>query len=215
MDIPQEVARALLEIDAVGFSPHKPITFKSGIKSPVYVDNRRLPFHPAQWRVIVYSFASLIDDLGLPFDALAGLETAGIPHCAAVSYSMERPMVYVRKQAKEYGTQKLVEGGDVNGKRVILIEDLVTTGESCLKGAAALRAEGALVNDAFAIVSYGFQEKIDAFKAANVRLHKLTTFPVILQIAAEMNKFNADDKALVEDWLRDPYGWAARQGLSA
>lgn len=213
MDITQEVARALLEINAVGFSPDKPVTFKSGIKSPIYVDNRRLPYHPAQWRVIVYSFASMIDDLGLPFDTLAGMETAGIPHCAALSYSMERPMVYVRKQAKEHGTQKLVEGGDVKGKKVILIEDLVTTGESCLKGVAGLRAEGAIVNDCFAIVSYGFQEKIDAFKAANVRLHKLTVFPSILAIALDMGKFNESQKAIIEDWLHDPYGWAGRQGF--
>lgn len=213
MDIAQQVARALLEINAVGFSPDKPVTFKSGIKSPVYVDNRRLPFHPAQWRVVVYSFASMIDDLGLPFDTLAGVETAGIPHCAALSYSIERPMVYVRKAAKEYGTQKLIEGGDVKGKRVILIEDLVTTGESCLKGVAALRADGATVYDCFAIVSYGFQEKIVAFREANVRLHKLTTFPVILSIALQMQKFGADEKVIIEDWLHDPHGWAARQGF--
>jgi orotate phosphoribosyltransferase len=213
MDINQQVARALLEIDAVGFSPQKPVTFKSGIKSPIYVDNRRLPFHPSQWRVVVYSFANLIDDLGLPFDTLAGMETAGIPHCAALSYSMERPMVYVRKQAKEHGTQKLVEGGDVKGKRVLLIEDLVTTGESCLKGVAGLRAEGAIVSDCFAIVSYGFKEKVAAFKAANVRLHKLTVFPSILSIALDMKKFNDGEKVIIEDWLNDPHGWAARQGF--
>jgi orotate phosphoribosyltransferase len=213
MNITQQAARALLEINAVGFSPQKPVTFKSGIKSPVYVDNRRLPYHPTQWRVVVNGFASLIEDLDLSFDVLAGVETAGIPHCAALSYSIERPMVYVRKQAKEHGTQKLVEGGDVNGKHVLLIEDLVTTGESSLKGVAALRAEGAVVTDCFAIVSYGFKEKIEAFKAANVRLHKLTVFPTILAIALEMGKFSDVEKIIIEDWLNDPHGWAARQGL--
>ncbi|NWF68834.1 MAG: orotate phosphoribosyltransferase [Chloroflexi bacterium] len=213
MNITQEVARALLEINAVGFSPHAPVTFKSGIKSPVYVDNRRLPYHPPQWRRVIYGFASLIDDLGLPFDALAGLETAGIPHSSALAYQMERPAVYVRKSAKEHGLHKMVEGGDVRGKTILLIEDLVTTGESCLAGIAALRAAGAIVHDCFAIVSYGFAQKLAAFKAANVRLHKLTTFPIILDHALKMGKFTAADKVLIEDWLNDPYGWAARHGF--
>lgn len=209
MNIHQRVARELLKVGAVGFKPHQPVTFKSGIVSPVYVDNRILPFHPEAWRVVIDTFRVMIDDLVIPFDALAGIETAGIPHSAALSYAMEKPSVFVRKEPKEHGLKKRVEGGDVTGRSVLLIEDLVTTGRSSLAGVEALRAEGALVSHCCAIVSYGFKEAADAFAAAKVRLHTLTSFPVILGQAQHLS---ADDRALVEDWLRDPHGWGARHG---
>lgn len=209
MIIENEAARALLEIGAVGFNASQPITFKSGIQSPVYVDNRRLPFHPAHWRIIMNGFVQLIEREAIPYDVIAGIEAAGIPHSAALAYTLGKPSVFVRKQPKEHGTKSRIEGGDVSGLRVLLIEDLVTTGGSSLSGMMALREAGAICEDCLAIISYGFDEARTAFTNANVRLHTLTAFDQILQEAGDHF-----DEVVVRDWLSDPHGWAARQGFA-
>src|SRR5262249_25593772 len=146
------------------------------------------------------------------FDVIAGIEVGGIPHSAALGYSLLKPSVFVRKQAKEHGTQNRVEGGSVAGKRVLLVEDLVTTGGSSLSGVEALRQQGAVVEDCLAIVSDGFPQSIEAFAQAGVRLHTLTSFPVILREAGHY--FAGDDRAIIEDWLRDPTGWPQRHGFA-
>src|SRR5262245_62097897 len=106
-----QVARALLEIEAVGFSPQAPVTFKSGIVSPVYVDSRRLPYHPLQWRLVIEAFKALAETLA--FDVIAGVAVGGVPHSSALAYVMQKPSVFVRKDAKEHGKKQLVEGGQV------------------------------------------------------------------------------------------------------
>lgn len=208
-----DVARVLLEIGAVGFSPDQPVTFKSGIKSPVYVDNRRLPFWPTQWQTVIHGFQKTINDQQIIFDVIAGIEAAGIPHSAALGYVLQKPSVFVRKQAKEHGTRSRVEGGAVGGKRVLLVEDLVTTGGSSLAGVEALRADGAIVDVCLAIISYGFEEAAQAFNQAHVRLITLTSFEAILHEAAESGRFGQGGMAVIEDWLHDPRGWAKRRGL--
>lgn len=209
-----EIAQALLEINAVGFALEQPVTFKSGIKSPIYVDNRQLIYWPAQWHIIIEGFRELISSEKINYDVIAGVETAGIPHSSALAYIMNQPSVFVRKKPKEHGTKKLVEGGDVQGKRVLLVEDLVTTGGSSLAGVQALRNEGAIVEDLFAIITYGFPEAVEAFEQAGVRLHTLTTFEAILAQAELNNLFPADALSVIEDWLAEPVGWAQRQGIN-
>lgn len=209
----QIIARALLEIDAVGFSPKQPVTFKSGIVSPVYVDNRRLSFHPAQWQIVIQGFAALITQQSLAFDVLAGVAVGGIPHSAALAYLLQQPSVFVRKETKTHGAKKQVEGGDVTEKRILLIEDMVTTGGSSLDAVEILRSAGATVNAVLAIVSYGFAEAQQAFSTAGVTLHTLTHFDVILNEARQLERFTEDEAAVIRDWFDDPHGWAQRQGF--
>ncbi len=209
-----EVARALVEIGAVGFSPHAPITFKSGLLSPVYVDNRRLPYWPAHWRTIIQAFRQCIAERDWTIDVIAGIEAAGIPHSAALGYVMETPSVFVRKQVKEHGTRSRIEGGPVKDKRVLLVEDLVTTSSSSLAGVEALQAEGANVVACLAIVSYGFPEARDGFARAGVPFEALTDFESILTVAHEQGRFSTEERAVIEDWLRDPHGWAERRTAS-
>lgn len=194
----------------MGFTPHTPITFKSGIVSPVYVDNRRLPFVPDAWRVVIEGFRQMIETENIAFDVLAGIETGGIPHSAALGYVMQKPSVFVRKQAKEHGQKKAVEGGDVAAKNVLLIEDLVTTGGSSLAGVGALRGEGAVVQCCLAIVSYGFAEAGAAFEAANVRLVTLTSFEDIVREGRAVGHFSADDVAIIDAWRQDPANWVRK-----
>lgn len=205
-DTSLKVAQALLEIKAVGF-PDQPITFKSGIKSPVYVDNRRFPFYPAAWKTVIEGFAALSQTV--EFEVIAGIETAGIPHSAALGLFLQQPSVFVRKQVKDHGTKKRVEGGVVEGKRVLLIEDHITTGGSSLSGVAALRAEGATVTDCFAITSYEFAEAEQAFAEAGVTLHTLTSFSQILSVAENQSILQPSSLASVKNWLADPHHWQA------
>ncbi len=207
-----QVAKALLEIEAVGFSPQSPVTFKSGIVSPVYVDSRSLPYHPAQWRLAIDAFRALAE--GLAFDVIAGVAVGGIPHSSALAYTMQKPSVFVRKEAKEHGKKRLVEGGDVAGRRVLLVEDVVTTGGSSLQAVASLRDAGAVIDDILAIVSYGFVESREAFAAADVKLHTLTNFAVITQAALELGNFSKEEMDIINDWFDDPHGWAARHGFA-
>lgn len=208
-----EVARALVAIGAVGFAPQQPVTFKSGLISPVYVDNRRIPYWPEHWKVVIGGFEALIRAERIAFDVIAGIEAGGIPHSAALGYSLGRPSVFVRKQVKEHGTRSRIEGGDVRNRRVLLVEDLVTTGGSSLAGVEALREDGAVVNDCLTIVSYEFAEATASFAAAGVRLHPLTSFSAILREGLALGLFSASDKAVIEDWLRDPIHWAEKHGF--
>jgi orotate phosphoribosyltransferase len=209
----REIADALITIGGVGFRPADPITFKSGIKSPVYCDNRRFPFWPEQWAKVIHGFEALIADQKIPVDVIAGVEAAGIPHSAALGFSMRLPSIFVRKELKEHGTKKRVEGGDVTGKRVILVEDLVTTGGSSVAAIEALRAEGALVSDCLAIISYGFPEAVEIFERSNIRFHAATTFDTVLERALERKMIDEAGAAVVRDWLVEPRLWAKRHGF--
>jgi orotate phosphoribosyltransferase len=212
-DIAAQVAAALIEIGAVGFTPLQPITFKSGLVSPIYVDNRRLPYHPDAWRLVITGFERLIRDHKLAPEVIAGVETAGIPHSAALAYHLRKPSVFVRKQPKEHGSMKRVEGGDVTGRRVLLIEDHITTGGSSLTGVEALRTEGASVEHCLAITSYGFPETVAEFNGLGVMLHVLCNLSTILDIAKRRGRFGNEELNMILDWSHDPQGWAARQRL--
>ena len=202
-------AKALLDIGAIGFSPDAPITFKSGIQSPVYVDNRQLIYHPAAWRSIIEGFRSLIDARQLPYDLIAGVAVGGVPHSSALAYTLNMPSVFIRKESKGHGRSQRIEGGAVNKRRVLLVEDLVTTGGSSLSAVDALRDAGAHVTDALAIVSYGFAEAASAFARADVALHTLTDIKTLLELAHERGALNLDQVAVIRRWLADPYAWSA------
>lgn len=201
------IAAALLKIGAVGFIHGEPIIFKSGMKSPVYVDNRIFPFHPNEWQTVIEGFASIIQEKNIAFDLIAGIETAGIPHSAALGFLLKKPSVFVRKKVKDHGTKSKIEGGSVKDQRVLLIEDHVTTGGSSLAGVESLREAGAIVTDCLSITSYEFDESKEAFAKAKVRLHTLTSFAEILSAAQEKKIITTELKTSVKEWLADPWQW--------
>jgi len=201
------VARALLEAGTVTLRPDEPVTFKSGLRSPVYVDNRQLISRPAPWRVVIEAFEAelpVADDV-----VIAGVESAGIPHSSALAFAAGRPSVFVRKAAKEHGLGRRIEGGDVARRSVVLVEDMVTTGGSSLSAVKALREAGATVLDCLAIITYGFAEAIEAFEAADCRLTTLTTFDIVVDEALAAGRIDDRSAELVRSWLADPYGWDA------
>lgn len=199
------VARALLDAGTVTLRPRDPVTFKSGLRSPVYVDNRQLISRPASWHVVIEAFADRLpqaEDL-----VIAGVESAGIPHSSALAFSTSRPSVFVRKAAKDHGLERRIEGGDVSGRHVILVEDMVTTGGSSLSAIEALRGAGATADDCLAIITYGFTEALDAFGTAACRLTTLTTFEVVVDEALAAGAIDEASADLVRRWLADPHAW--------
>lgn len=199
--------QAILAAGVVGFAFDAPRTFKSGLKSPVYLDNRRLLTHPHEWHVVIRAMASIVDGLGIPDSVIAGIETAGIPHSSALAYKMRLPTVFVRKQAKEHGMQRRIEGGEVYGRSVVLIEDQISTGGSSMSGVMALRDAGATVEHLIAITSYGFPEAADAFEHAGVKLHVMVTFADLLPAIRASGRLNELQTASLERWLDNPAAW--------
>jgi len=201
------VARALLEAGTVTLTPDAPVTFKSGLRSPVYVDNRRLIFAPGPWRIVIDAFAAELPEGDV---VIAGVESAGIPHSSALAFATGQPSVFVRKAAKEHGLGRRIEGGDVAGRRTVLVEDMVTTGGSSLSAVDALRDAGAGLTDCLAIITYGFAEALAAFDAAAVRLTTLTTFETVIAEARSAATIDDREADLVRSWLADPHAWDGR-----
>ncbi|MCY3779832.1 MAG: orotate phosphoribosyltransferase [Chloroflexi bacterium] len=203
----QSVAKALLDIGAVGFSPKAPIIFKSGIRSPVYVDNRILIYHPKPWHLVIESFKTLIETQELKRDVIAGVAVGGVPHSAALAYVTGVPSVFIRKESKGHGKAQRIEGGEVQSRHALLVEDLVTTGGSSLSAVDALIAAGAKVTDVLAIIGYGFDEASAAFDRAGLRLHTLTDFATILDQARQTGRLDDGQIAIIKRWFDNPYSW--------
>lgn len=205
------VAEALLEIKALHFQPKSPVTFKSGIVSPVYLDNRKIIGYPQQWRIIIEAFAAYLQANEVEFDAIAGVATAGIPHSAALAFILNRPTLYVRKATKSHGLLQLIEGAEVAGQRVVLVEDMVTTGSSSLKAIQALQDREAVVSHCLCITTYGFATQ--AFADVGIVLAPLVEFSTLLRLALDKGYVDEETRAITMDWYRDPFGWAKRYGF--
>lgn len=206
------IAEHLLNIGAVQFLTENPLRLKSGLVSPIYVDNRTLIYHPAAWHDVIETMGSKIEQFKLKFDVVAGVETAGIPHCSALAYRLSVPSVFVRRQAKTFGDKSRVEGGDVSGKRVLLIEDHISTGQSSLDAVAALKSAGAIVTDCLSITSFDIEDTRRVFSEADVRFYTMLPFSRILDTAIQMKKIDREKRAVIAQWLGDPWPWAAHYG---
>ena len=215
MNYQKEVAKAQIKIGAVGFRPDDPITFVSGLIAPLYVDNRKFPFYPEEFKTVIAGFQNIIKEKGIEFDVIAGIEAGGIPYSSVLGYAMNKPSVFIRKKIKDHGTKSRIEGGSVEGKRVLLVEDLVSTGLSSINGVEALRNEGAIVNDCLVIISYNFPDTIENFKNAKINLHPLTDFPTLLDEVVSQGKLAGEQKEVVMDFFKEPKGWAGRHGFKA
>ncbi|MFA6394158.1 MAG: orotate phosphoribosyltransferase [Patescibacteria group bacterium] len=214
MNYQKEVAKAQIKIGAVGFRPDDPITFVSGLVSPIYVDNRKFPFYPEEFKIVIEGFRDIIKKEELEFDIIAGIEAGGIPYSSALGYAMNKPSIFIRKKIKDHGTKSRIEGGKVEGKRVLLVEDLASTGLSSINGVNALRDEGAIVDDCLVIISYNFPDTIENFKNAKLNLRPLTDFPTLLNEVISQGVLAEDQRETVMDFFKDPKGWAGRQNFS-
>jgi orotate phosphoribosyltransferase len=183
--------------------PHEPFTFASGIKSPIYCDNRLLLGNVAARTVISDAFAAMVSDA----EVVAGTATAGIPWAAWVAERAAKPMAYVRSGAKAHGRGRQIEGASVAGKRVLLMEDTVSTGESAVTAIEALYSEGAASVSCACIFTYGWQATYDRFVAAKAPLTALTTLVPVLDAAVSAGYIKAEQRATVEAWSANPKEW--------
>lgn len=181
----QKVAEILLDIGAVKVQPENPFTWASGIVSPIYCDNRRIIGDVHARRTIADYFAEAVRNLDEDVDIIAGTSTAGIPHAAFVSEALGLPMSYVRGSKKKHGTGEQIEGADVKGKKVVLIEDLISTGGSSIEAAEALREYGAEVVCVVAIFTYNIPKATDNFQSKSLSFVTLSNIDALLDVSLE------------------------------
>lgn len=189
----KEIARALLSIGAVFFRPEEPFTWASGIKSPVYCDNRLILTSPEHRITVENAIAETVKREYPDCEALMGTSTAGIAHAAIAAHILSMPMGYVRSGNKDHGRQNRIEGKLEKGEKVVVIEDLISTGGSVIEVVDALREAGADVLGIVSIFTYGMQKGIDRLREANVRNVSLTNFDVIAEVAADEGYIKPDD----------------------
>ncbi|MEP5613534.1 MAG: orotate phosphoribosyltransferase [Cyclobacteriaceae bacterium] len=202
-----EIASDLLRIEAIKLSPDQPFTWASGWKSPIYCDNRLSLSQPAVRSKIKTALALAISNSFSGIDAIAGVATAGIPQGALVADELDLPFLYVRSKSKGHGLQNLIEGKLEKGQKVLLIEDLVSTGGSSLAAADALRDAGAEVVGMAAIFTYGFPVAEENFKSHDIDLVVLSDYDHLLEFAQNERMFENEILKTLKEWRTDPGNW--------
>ena len=198
------VAKRLLEIKAVFLRPQEPFTWASGIKSPIYCDNRLILTAPEARNEVEQAIADTVRREFSEAQGLMGTATAGIAHAAITAQMMGLPMGYVRSSSKDHGRQNQIEGRLEPGQKVVVIEDLISTGGSVLDVVNVLREAGAEVLGVASIFTYGMQKGLDRLAAANVKNHSLINFDVIADVAAKQNYIHPEDVARLIQFRNDP-----------
>jgi orotate phosphoribosyltransferase len=199
MDIAAQVAQQLLQIKAIKLSPQNPFTWASGIKSPIYCDNRIVLSHPEARNIVKEALVKKALQFG-EFDVIAGVATAGIPHGALLADAMNMPFIYVRSKAKEHGRQNLIEGEIKGGERVLVIEDLISTGGSSVKAIESVREAGCDVVGALAIFSYGFEKAKRTFDAANCKFDTLSNYDAMIKEAITSGYVTEADVEMLQEF---------------
>lgn len=204
------VAEKLLQIKAIKLQPTNPFTWASGWESPIYCDNRKTLSYPDVRNFIKIQIARLVMEQYPDVDAIAGVATGAIAQGALVAEELGRPFVYVRSAPKGHGLENLIEGDLKPGMKVVVIEDLISTGGSSLKAVEAIRNDACEVLGMIAIFTYGFQVSVDKFKEAGVELTTLSDYETLLEVAGEINYINEKDVSTLREWRKDPATWSAK-----
>ena len=205
-NIAQQVARQLLTIKAVKLSPNEPFTWASGILSPIYCDNRIVLSYPEARQIVKQGFVEKSTIFG-DFDVVAGVATAGIPHGVLLADAIGKPFIYVRDKAKGHGRQNQIEGEVKVGQKVLVIEDLISTGGSSVKAIHALKEAGCEVVGILAIFTYGFEEAVATFAAEKTPMDTLSSYDVLIEEALTMNYIADSDAAALKSWRENPKEW--------
>lgn len=202
------LASFLLQIKAIKLNPANPFTWASGLKSPIYCDNRVTLSYPQVRTFIREGFVKMcLDKFGKP-DVIAGVATGGIPQGALVAQELGLPFVYVRSEKKSHGMNNQIEGVINSGQSVVIIEDLVSTGKSSLNAVEALREKGAIIKGMLAIFTYGMDVATENFKNNKCELFTLTNYNALIQKAAEENYIRENDLASLLEWKNNPQAWS-------
>ena len=212
----KEVAKLLLDIKAVTLNFEKPYKWVSGILAPIYCDNRKIIFHPGARENVKEGFTKIIEENNIEYDIIAGVATGAIAHAAFIAKSLNKPMIYVRGKAKEHGKQNQIEGAsaeELRGKRVLVVEDLISTGGSSVNAVEAVKQTGAIVKHCIAIFTYEFEKARKAFEEADCNLITLSNFSTLVNTAAENGYIKPEEQEKVLEWSKDPAGWGKKMGF--
>jgi orotate phosphoribosyltransferase len=200
----EKIAKHLLNINAVVLKPTEPFTWSSGLKSPIYCDNRLTLSYPEVRRDIARGFVELIKEFYPNVDVIAGAATGGIAHAAWISELMNLPMIYVRGKAKGHGKQSQIEGVAKPGQNVVVVEDLISTGGSSLKVVDALKEHGCNVLGVAAIFTYGLDAGYKNFKEYGVGYETLTDYPTLLKVAEQSGRITEEELNILNLWRINP-----------
>lgn len=201
------VAEFLLQIKAIELNKNQPFTWASGWKSPIYCDNRKTLSFPKVRTFIRQKFVEAIQENFGQVDVIAGVATGGIAQAALIAQEMKLPLIYVRSSSKGHGLQNMIEGNVEAGQRVVVIEDLISTGMSSLKAVAALREKGCHVAGMVAIFTYGFQTAVDNFSHYDCPLFTLSDYNSMVEVAVDKGYINPEDIKSLKSWRENPANW--------
>lgn len=204
MNKEKEIAKALLSIKAVFLSPEKPFTWASGIKSPIYCDNRLILTAPEVRNLVEQTIAETVKEKFPEAEVLMGTSTAGIAHAAIAAHLLGMPMGYVRGSAKDHGRNNRIEGRLEKGEKVVVIEDLISTGGSCIDVVEALREAGADVLGVVSIFTYGMKKGLDRMAEADVKNYSLSNLDALVEAAAEEGYIKGEDCARIIAFRNNP-----------
>lgn len=206
-EIEQQVAEFLLQIKAIKLQPDNPFTWASGWKSPIYCDNRVTLSHPTIRTYIRQKLVQIIQEEFGSVGCIAGVATAGIPQGVLVAQELGLPFIYVRSKPKDHGTGSMIEGEVIPGQRVVVVEDLISTGKSSLQAVQALKDAGCAVAGLAAIFSYGFDQATENFKEAKCKFVTLSNYNALLEYAQENNYISRAESEILSKWRTSPSTW--------
>jgi orotate phosphoribosyltransferase len=209
----KEISRILLDSGAINLSPEKPYRYASGILSPIYCDNRILISLPEMRKRIIGAFMEVIKKNSISFDIIAGTATAGIPHAAWLSDRYDVPMIYIRQKGKEHGKKNVIEGRLERNRKVLVIEDLISTGGSSVNAVKAVKASGAAAPYCLSIFTYEMRKAKNAFKEVKCKPLSLTNFSNLVSTACEDGHISENEMKTVLDWNKDPQNWGRKMGF--
>ena len=207
MDIKKQFAQKLMDIKAIKLQPNDPFTWASGWKSPIYTDSRKTLGHPSLRSFVKLELCHVIQEQFPEAEAVAGVATGAIAQGVLVAEELGLPYCYVRPKPKDHGMGNQVEGEIKKGSKVIVVEDLISTGGSSLKAVAALREYGVEVIGMVASFTYGFPVAEEAFREAGVKLITLSNYDAVIEQAAETGYIKEEEKAVLAEWRKDPSVW--------
>lgn len=205
--IDKKLAKSLMDIKAVLLRPQEPFTWASGWHSPIYCDNRRILSHPELRAQVAQWLADKAMEMYPEAEVVAGVATGAIAHGVLAADRMQKPFVYVRPKPKDHGTGSQIEGELAPGKKVVVIEDLISTGMSSLAAVKALRDAGAQVLGMVAIFTYGFDLAAKRFEEDKVRLDTLSNYSALVDVASETGYISSAAKSLLHEWRENPSEW--------
>ena len=215
MHFSKEISKISLDTGAIKLDPSNPFLWASGYRMPIYNDNRLLLGNAKHRQLVTEGFQSILSEKDISIDVVAGTATAGIAPATSLANSIGAPLIYVRPTPKDHGMQNQIEGILRPNQKVVVIEDLISTGGSASKAINAIREAGGQVEHCLSIFGYGFQKATEQFKIAKCQLHQILTFEVLIAQAKKNNVINNEQFLMLQSWHNDPFNWGNKNGFAS